>query len=305
MTKLDFGSFVLGGNVFGWTVERAEGFRILDAFVDRGGRMIDTADAYPPGGDGGGSEAMIGEWIAARGQRDRVAIATKVAKWPKQRGLSAANITSAIEGSLRRLRTDHVDLYYAHEDDPNVEQSEYVAAFDRLIREGKVHAVGASNFTPERLHSALELARTHSLRGFEVSQDHWNLVERKLERTLVPVIEREGLKELPYFALASGFLTGKYRPARSADSARAARASKYLGDARNVRLLSALDELAAHHVASVAGVALAWLKAHAVVGAPIASARTVDQLDSLFEAGTIKLAPAEVAKLSAITAPQA
>jgi len=302
MTKLDFGTFVLGGNVFGWTVEREEGFRILDAFVERGGRMIDTADAYPPGGEGGGSEAMIGEWLASRGQRDRIAIATKVAKWPQQRGLSAANIASAVEGSLRRLRTDHIDVYYAHEDDTSVDQAEYVAAFDRLVREGKVLAVGASNFTPERLQSALAIARANNLCGFSISQDHWNLVERNVERTLVPVIEREGLKELPYFALASGFLTGKYRPARSAASARATRASKYLEDPRNVRLLSALDELAAHHQASVAAIALAWLKAHAVVGAPIASARTVDQLDSLFEAGTIRLAPAEVAKLSAVTA---
>ena len=302
MTKLDFGTFVLGGNVFGWTVEREEGFRILDAFVERGGRMIDTADAYPPGGEGGGSESMIGEWLASRGQRDRIAIATKVAKWPKQRGLSAANIASAVEGSLRRLRTDHIDVYYAHEDDTSVDQSEYVAAFDRLVREGKVHALGASNFTPERLQSALAIARANNLCGFSISQDHWNLVERKVERTLVPVIEREGLVELPYFALASGFLTGKYRPARSAASARATRASKYLEDPRNVRLLSALDELAAHHQASVAAIALAWLRAHAVVGAPIASARTVDQLDSLFEAGTIRLAPAEVAKLSAVTA---
>jgi len=302
MTKLDFGTFVLGGNVFGWTVEREEGFRILDAFVERGGRMIDTADAYPPGGEGGGSEAMIGEWLASRGQRDRIAIATKVAKWPQQRGLSAANIASAVEGSLRRLRTDHIDVYYAHEDDTSVDQSEYVAAFDRLVREGKVHALGASNFTPERLQSALAIARANNLCGFSISQDHWNLVERDVERALVPVIEREGLVELPYFALASGFLTGKYRPARSAASARATRASKYLEDPRNVRLLSSLDELAAHHQASVAAIALAWLKAHAVVGAPIASARTVDQLDSLFEAGTIRLAPAEVAKLSAVTA---
>jgi len=302
MTKLDFGTFVLGGNVFGWTVEREEGFRILDAFVERGGRMIDTADAYPPGGEGGGSEAMIGEWLASRGQRDRIAIATKVAKWPKQRGLSAANIASAVEGSLRRLRTDHIDVYYAHEDDTSVDQTEYVAAFDRLVREGKVHTLGASNFTPERLQSALAIARANNLCGFSISQDHWNLVERELERTLVPVIEREGLKELPYFALASGFLTGKYRPARSAASARATRATKYLEDPRNVRLLSSLDELAAHHQASVAAIALAWLKAHAVVGAPIASARTVDQLDSLFEAGTIRRAPAEVAKLSAVTA---
>src|SRR3569832_1397786 len=258
MTKLDFGTFVLGGNVFGWTVARAAGLRPPAAPVERGGRMIDTADAYPPGGEGGGSEAMIGEWLASRGQRDRIAIATKVAKWPKQRGLSAANIASAVEGSLRRLRTDHIDVYYAHEDDTSVDQTEYVAAFDRLVREGKDHALGASNFTPERLQSALAIARANNLCGFSISQDHWNLVERELERTLVPVIEREGLKELPYFALASGLITGEYRPARSAASARATRATKYLEDPRNEHQHTTHNKHTTHHQASVAAIALAW-----------------------------------------------
>ncbi len=302
MHSLDFGPFVFGGNVFGWTVQREEGFKILDAFIEKGGRMIDTADVYPPGGEGGGSETIIGEWIASRGHRERIHIATKVAKWKAQPGLSAANIATAVEGSLRRLRTDHIDLYYAHEDDPKVDQLEYVEAFDKLRRDGKVRAVGASNFTPERLTSALEIARANGLRGFEVSQDQWNLVERKIEKTLVPVIEREGMKELPYFSLALGFLTGKYRHGSKVESPRAAHASKYLEDPKNVKLLHALDELSETHKASVASISLAWLKAHAVVGAPIASARTLEQLDALFEAGRVKLAPAEVARLSAITA---
>jgi len=302
MTKLDFGAFVLGGNVFGWTVQREEAFTLLDAFLDHGGRMIDTSDSYPPGGDGGGSETIIGEWIASRGHRERVMIATKVAKWPKQPGLSPANITSAVEGSLRRLRTDHIDLYYAHEDDPNVEQAAYVEAFDHLRRDGKVRMVGASNFTAERLASALEVARANGLRGFEISQDHWNLVERGFERTLLPVIEREGMKELPFFSLAMGFLTGKYRPGTKVESVRAGRASKYLENHKNVKLLHALDELAESHKVSVAAISLAWLKGHAVCGAPIASARTLEQLHALFESGTVKLAPADVAKLSAITA---
>jgi aryl-alcohol dehydrogenase-like predicted oxidoreductase len=302
MTKLDLGAFVLGGNVFGWTVQREEAFHLLDAFLDHGGRMIDTSDSYPPGGEGGGSETIIGEWIASRGHRERVMIATKVAKWSKQPGLSAANIASAVEGSLRRLRTDHLDLYYAHEDDLSVEQAVYVEAFDHLRRDGKVRMVGASNFTPERLASALEVARANGLRGFEISQDHWNLVERGFERELLPVIEREGLKELPFFSLAMGFLTGKYRPGTKVESVRAGRASKYLDNHKNVKLLHALDELAESHNVSVAAISLAWLKAHAVCGAPVASARTLEQLHALFESGTVKLAPADVAKLSAITA---
>lgn len=298
MTRFDFGPFILGGNVFGWTVDRETAFQILDAFVERGGRMIDTADLYA----NGESETILGEWFASRGTRNSIAIATKVAKWTPRRGLAPANIAAAIEGSLRRLRTDHVDLYYAHEDDLEVDQLAYVTAFSQLVEEGKVRALGASNFTPARLTSALEIARVHGLRGFQVSQDHWNLVEREFEKTLCPVVDREGLKELPYFSLASGFLTGKYRPGEATESARSGRAAKYLAEPRNVKLLAALDELAETHRVSIAAIALAWLSGHAIVGAPIASARTLAQLDALFESATVKLAPAEVARLSAITA---
>ncbi|MDF2697184.1 MAG: NADP-dependent aryl-alcohol dehydrogenase, partial [Labilithrix sp.] len=228
---LSFGPFVLGGNVFGWTVGREDGFRLLDAFVERGGKAVDPADIYvswAPGGQGGESEQLIGEWLAARKNRDQVLIATKVAKWKTQPGLSPKNIRDAIEGSLRRLGTDHVDLYYAHEDDLNVPQLDYLTTFDALVKEGKVRALGASNFTPDRLASALAIARQNGLRPFEVSQDHWNLVDRGIEQSLVPLLEKEGLTELPYWSLASGFLTGKYRPGAHVESARADGASKYL-----------------------------------------------------------------------------
>lgn len=303
---LSFGPFVLGGNVFGWTVGREEAFRLLDAFVERGGKAIDTADVYSswaPGAQGGESEQLIGEWLAARKNRGQVLIATKVAKWKAQPGLSPENIRTAIEGSLRRLGTDHVDLYYAHEDDLNVPQLEYLTAFDALVKEGKVRALGASNFTPDRLASALALARQNGLRAFEVSQDHWNLVERGIERSLVPLLEKEGLKELPYWSLASGFLTGKYRSGAHVESARAGSASKYLDDPKNVALLGLMDELASAHGVSVTAIALAWLKAQPVVAAPIASARTVDQLDALFECAKATLSPSDVEKLSAATAP--
>lgn len=303
-----FGPFVLGGNVFGWTVKGDDAFRLLDAFVDRGGTAIDTADSYNawmPGGVGGESETLLGEWMTARKNRSRVLLATKVGQWDKRPGLSAANLRAAVEGSLRRLQTDHIDLYFAHADDPNTPQSEYLTAFDSLVKEGKVRALGASNFTPERLTSALTFAREHGLRTFEVSQDHWNLVERDVERALIPVLQKEGLVELPYFSLASGFLTGKYRPGNAVTSERAGMASQYLADRKNLSLLAKLDELAASYRASVAAVALAWLRVKPVVGAPIASARTIEQLDSLFESARLTLAPAEVAALSEITAPGA
>jgi aryl-alcohol dehydrogenase-like predicted oxidoreductase len=281
-----FGSIILGGNVFGWTVSRSEAFTLLDAYVDRGGRAIDTADVYPawvPGNRGGESEEILGAWLAARKNRDKIVLATKVAKWTAQRGLSAHNIRSAIDGSLRRLQTDYVDVYYAHDDDPAVEQAEYLGAFDGLVKAGKVRALGASNFSPARLASALAVSRASGLAAFEVSQDHWNLVERGIERELVPVLEREHIVETPYWSLASGFLTGKYRPGSKVDSARAGGASKYLADPGNLALLAELDRLAAAHRVSVAAVALAWLRAQPSVGAPVASARTVAQLEPLFE----------------------
>jgi aryl-alcohol dehydrogenase-like predicted oxidoreductase len=290
MAAPTFGPIILGGNVFGWTVSRDDAFTLLDAYVDKGGRAIDTADAYPawvPGNRGGESEEILGAWLAARKQRDRLILATKVAKWPAQRGLSAKNIAAAIEGSLRRLQTDYVDVYFAHEDDPAVEQAEYLAAFDALVKAGKVRTLGASNFTPARLASALELSRSRGLSAFEVSQDHWNLVERGIERELVPLLESEHIVETPFWSLASGFLTGKYRPGTDVQSARSRSASRYLADPANVQLLADLDAIAKAHGASVTAVSLAWLRAQRCVAAPIASARTVEQLEPLFERVTL------------------
>ncbi len=303
---MNVGNLVLGGNVFGWTVQKEDAFAILDAFVAGGGRAIDTADLYPswaPGRKGGESEEIVGAWLASRRNRDQVIVATKVAKWSGRPGLSRANIRAAIEDSLRRLQTDHVDIYYAHQDDPNVEQLEYLEEFDALVKEGKVRVLGASNFTPERLTSALAIARKNGLASFAVSQDEWNLVERAIETTLVPVLEKEGMKELPYFALASGFLTGKYRPGVVVKSERAKGMDEYLAKPANVRLLGVLDEIAAAHRTEVAAVALAWLRAQPVVLAPIASARTLAQLDALLEGARLTLTPEEVARLSTVTAP--
>jgi len=300
MTSLQLGPIVLGGNVFGWTVSQPEAFRLLDAYVDRGGRAIDTADVYGswvPGNRGGESEEIIGAWLKARGNRDRVVLCTKVAKWSAQPGLSPANLRAAVDASLARLATEYIDLYYAHQDDESVPQSEYVAAFDALVRAGKVRVLGASNFKPERLASALALSRANGLARFEVSQDHYNLVQRGFETTLAPLLAREHLIELPYYALASGFLTGKYRPGAPADSARAASAGKYLANPANVALLSVLDDLAAAHRVAIPAIALAWLRAQPLVGAPIASARTIDQLGPLFDSATLTLSADELQRL--------
>jgi aryl-alcohol dehydrogenase-like predicted oxidoreductase len=302
----DFGPFILGGNVFGWTVQREDAFRLLDTFIDQGGKAIDTADVYSvwaAGATGGDSEKILGEWLA-RGPRERVQIGTKVGKWSEHPGLSPANIQAAVEGSLKRLKTDYIDLYYAHEDDQKVPQEEYLKAFDALVKSGKVRALGASNFTPERLSSALQFARDNGLASFQVSQDHYNLVERDLERTLLPVLAREGVVELPYWALAAGFLTGKYRPGKKVESSRAGMSKKYLDRPETPALLSALDEIAAAHKLSVTAVSLAWLRAQRVVGAPIASARTLEQLQSLFECATLKLSSDELGRLTSLTEPQ-
>ncbi|MBW4042699.1 MAG: aldo/keto reductase [Acidobacteria bacterium] len=308
VTALDFGPIVLGGNVFGWTTDRDEGFRVLDAFVDGGGRAIDTADAYVawlPGSSGGESETIIGEWLARRGRRDDVLIATKVAALPARKGLSAANIEAAAEDSLRRLGTDRIDLYFAHVDDPEVPQEETLAAFDRLVQAGKVREIGASNFSPARLGSAAAIAETEGLTPFTVAQDKWSLVERGIELDVVPALEELGVVEIPYSSLASGFLTGKYRPGTSTDSARAGRAGIYLDDPRNLDLLAVLDDVAADRGTSVTAVALAWLAAQRTVAAPIASARTPEQVADLLAAATVQLTPEDLEQLSATTGPVA
>lgn len=306
MTSLSFGPVVLGGNVFGWTVGPGDAFPVLDAFLDGGGRAIDTADSYMqsvPGNVGGESESQIGEWLADRNCRDRIEIHTKVHGKRDRPGLSARNIVLAVEDSLRRLRTDHIDLYYAHRDDPEVPQEEYVLAFDSLVRAGKVREVGASNFSSPRLRSALELAAAEGVTGFTVAQDKWSLVERGIEAELLPTLSEHGLVELPYYSLASGFLTGKYRPGKSVDSARAESAGRYLEHPRSAALLTTLDEVAAAHDSSVTAVSLAWLRAQPAVGAPIASARTPEQVAGLLSSADLELTPDEQDRLSAASQP--
>src|SRR3954466_16394625 len=255
----------LGGNTFGWTTDRDASFAVLDAYVEAGGNFIDTADTYMRP-NMGISETIIGEWMAARGNRDAVVIATKVGS---DGGLSAANIASHVDASLARLGTDRIDLYYAHKDDGSVPVAETVRAFDALVRAGKVRTVAMSNTTGERLVESLELAEREGLARYEWLQPHYNLVERSgYEAEFPPVVARFGLKVAPYYALASGFLTGKYRNGAAGDSPRAATASSYL-DERGRRVLEALDEVAEAHGVPVAAVAIAWLLAKPDVVAPI------------------------------------
>ncbi len=303
MSDLALSPFVLGGNTFGWTSDVRESFAVLDAFVDGGGVSIDTADVYTeflPGNSGGDSERIIGDWFASRKNRDQVQIATKVGLLTSRKGLSAGNIRRAVEDSLTRLRTDYLDLYYAHWDDPGVEQAEYLGALDALVTKGKVRQLGASNFTPDRLRSAHSVAAENGLTFFAVSQDHYNLVERAAEQELLPTLQSLGIVEVPYFSLASGFLTGKYRPGQRVDSSRAEGVKRYLEDPRNVRLLKLLDEIAQAHEASVSAVSLAWLRQQPGVGAPLASARTVEQIASLFASAALELAASDLEALSGV-----
>jgi aryl-alcohol dehydrogenase-like predicted oxidoreductase len=305
VSSLSFGPIVLGGNVFGWTVGPEDGFAVLDAFLDGGGRSIDTADSYTqfvPGNVGGESETQIGDWLVARGCRDRVEIHTKVFSKRDRPGLTARNIVLAAEDSLRRLRTDRIDLYYAHRDDPEVPQDEYLAAFDSLVRSGKIRELGASNFTAPRLGAALDLAAAQGLTGFTVAQDRWSLVERRIETELLPTLTERGLVELPYASLAAGFLTGKYRPGQAVDSARAASAGRYLDQPGSGDLLNALEEVAAARTTSVTAVALAWLRAQPTVGAPIASARTPEQVATLLASADLQLSPEELDRLTKASA---
>ncbi|MEV5715109.1 aldo/keto reductase [Amycolatopsis mediterranei] len=294
-TDLDVYGLNLGCNVFGWTADEPQSFTVLDAYTAAGGNFLDSADLY---GGGGGSETIIGNWLAARGRRDDVVVATKVGLWDGRPGLSAKNIQAAAEDSLRRLKTDHIDLHYAHRDDPDTPLEETLEAFDALVRAGKVRYVGASNYTAGRLADALSISDKNGFARFAVLQPHYNLVERDYERDLAPLVEREGLATLPYFALAMGFLTGKYRTKdETGDSPRAARALSYL-DKGGARVLAALDEVAQAHGVSAATVSLAWLRQQPTVAAPIASARTPGQLTDLIASVSLELTDAEVTALS-------
>ncbi|WP_416485255.1 aldo/keto reductase [Streptomyces sp. CL12] len=292
----------LGGNVFGWTADEQTSFAVLDAYTAAGGNFIDTADAYSAwveGHQGGESETVIGKWVKARGNRSDVVIATKVSQHPQYKGLSAANIRAAADASLARLGTDHIDLYYTHFDQPEVPVEEIIGALDELVKAGKVRQIGASNISAERLKESLDFSTRENLARYVALQPHYNLVSRDTyEGPLQDLVAREGLSTVPYFALAAGFLTGKYRPGATVDSARAGGAAKYAETERGQKVLAALDEIAAAHDAPHATVALAWLAAQPTVTAPIASARTLEQLPPLLAVGDLKLTDDELKRLT-------
>jgi len=299
----------LGGNVFGWTADEQQSFAVLDAYVAAGGNFIDTSDSYSafaPGNVGGESEAVLGNWFAARGNRSSIVLATKVGRKPDRQGLSRANIAVAVEESLARLQTDYIDLYYAHADDPDTPLEETLATFDGLIKEGKVRYAAASNYTAPRLQAALETSDRAGLARYVALQPHYSLVERgHYEGPLAEVCLREGLSCVPYWALARGFLTGKYRPGAEIDSPRAAQASSYLDD-HGMRVLEALDGVATARNTSVPAVALAWVAAQPGVAAPIASARNPAQLAQILPGARLELSPHELRGLTgsaATTAP--
>ncbi len=294
-TDLDVFPLCLGGNVFGWTADEQESFSVLDAYAAAGGNFVDTADIY----SGGDSETIIGKWLAARGNRDEMVIATKVGG---DGGLGTQNIRRIAQESLRRLQTDRIDLYYAHFDDPSTPLEETLSAFDALVREGKVRHVAASNYRAPRLAEALAMSERRGLTRYVALQPHYNLVERdSYEGELAELCAREGLACLPYFALAKGFLTGKYRHGAEVESPRASRASAYLDDA-GLAALAALDEIAAARHATVAAVSLAWLLAQPTVAAPIASARTPAQLADWLPAADLRLSDEELQRLSSARA---
>jgi aryl-alcohol dehydrogenase-like predicted oxidoreductase len=296
---------VLGGNVFGWTAKGEEAFRILDRFAGVGGTMIDTADVYSvwvPGHEGGESESLIGAWLKRRGGQGDMRIATKVGMLAGEGGnkLEASRIAAAAEASLKRLGVEAIDLYYAHQDDSDTPLEESLAAFDRLVRDGKVLALGASNYSAERLAEALSVSKREGLARYEVLQNEYHLMNRdQFDGALQKLCIDEQIGALPYYGLASGFLTGKYRSAYDfGQSVRGGRMEKYL-TARGLGVLGTLDTIAAETGATQSQIALAWVAAQPGITAPIASARTLDQLEELIGAMELELSEDQLAALDA------
>ncbi|RUL64476.1 aldo/keto reductase [Dyella dinghuensis] len=306
-SSLSVAPLAFGGNVFGWSADEKRSFELLDAFVEAGLNLIDTADVYSawvPGNRGGESETIIGKWLKQSGKRHSVAIATKVAKWTEHRGLSPMNINEAVEGSLKRLQTDYIDLYQAHEDDATVPLHETLGAFSRLIEQGKVRVIGASNYGADRFAEALNVSKEHNLARYESLQPEYNLVSRHgYEKELEPLVLKEGIGVINYYALASGFLSGKYRTEAdlTKSSARSGSVKKFLNP-QDLKVLAALDDIAAAHKATTAQVALAWLMARPGITAPIASATSVEQLQELIGAVNLTLSANEIAALNAVSA---
>jgi aryl-alcohol dehydrogenase-like predicted oxidoreductase len=294
-TDLQVAPINLGGNVFGWTLDEAQSFDILDAFTHAGFNFIDTADVYSawkPGNHGGESETIIGKWMKARNNRNKVILATKVG-WDfgdGRKGLAASYIKKAAEDSLKRLQTDYIDLYYTHKDDEAIPVEETLSAYAQLIQEGKVRHIAASNLPPDRLKHSLELGTSGQYPLYQALQPHYNLVERQnYETVYAPIVAEYGLTVFPYWSLAAGFLTGKYRSeADLGKSVRGGGAKKYLNE-KGLRVLEALDNVSAKHNTTPAAVALAWLLAQPHIGAPIASATSQSQLETLIAAPKLNL----------------
>ena len=299
---------MLGGNVFGWTIDEAQSFRILDRFVDRGFNFIDTADVYSrwaPGNEGGESETILGKWFQQSGKRDRVVLATKVGMemGEGKKGLSAKYIREAVEASLRRLQTDHIDLYQTHQDDKDTPLEETVRELDALVHEGKVRMVGASNYDGRRLRAAIEVARNAGWESYQTLQPNYNLYTREqYETDLAPVVAEYNVGVVPYFSLAAGFLTGKYKSADDAKGVkREGTVSKYF-DERGMRILDTLRTVSNEAGASMASIALAWLLSRPNVLAPIASATKEEHLEDLFAAAELELSAEQQDALSAASA---
>ena len=304
-SSIEVAPLVFGGNVFGWTADEATSFSLLDAFTDAGLNFIDTADVYSawvPGNQGGESETIIGKWFAKSGRRDKVVLATKVGMLGSRKGLSAGNIRAAVEDSLRRLQTDYIDVYFSHLDDEDTPLAETLGAYQRLIEAGKVRVIGASNHSGERLSEALQVSRDSTdsgLPAYQVIQPEYNLYDRAAYETgLEPVALAQRLGVVCYYALASGFLSGKYRsPDDLSKSARGRKVEAYMNE-RGFAILKALDEVAERHGSTPASVALAWLIARPSITAPIASATSVEQLESLVAAVHLTLSDADLRALN-------
>ncbi len=301
-SELRAAPLALGGNVFGWTIDEPASFAVLDAFLDAGFELVDTADVYSswvPGNRGGESETIIGNWMRSRGNRDRVLVATKVGGGKGERLLSKERITAAVEDSLRRLRTDRIDLYQAHFDDARTPLEETLEAFAGLVRAGKVRAIGASNYTAERLREALAASERNGLPRYETMQPQYNLYDREqYEGALQALCVEQRIGVIPYFSLAAGFLTGKYRSAADlGKSARGGHVEQYLNP-RGLRILAALDAVAQRYGATPAQVALAWLAAQPGISAPIASATSPEQLRDLVAGVRLRLDPDALRRLT-------
>jgi aryl-alcohol dehydrogenase-like predicted oxidoreductase len=302
-TTLTVHPLCLGGNVFGWSANQAQSFDILNSYSMHGGNFIDTADVYSEwkeGNEGGESEVIIGNWMKQHGNRDSMIVATKVAKYSQRPGLGAKNIIEACNDSLRRLQTDHIDLYYAHEDDANTQLGESLEAFTKLIQEGKVRYIAASQYSAKRLDEALHLSKKNNFASYVALQDQYNLMERRrIEGETAQVISDHKISLIPFFGLARGFLSGKYRPGVTVESVRAAGVAQYQND-KGWATVEALQDIARYYASTPSAVALAWLRAQPSVSVPIASARTVDQLGEIVQ--VLELSPEDIARLSEITA---